>query len=79
MNQIPNRSGVSRVKTEVQGRNQPGRQSETEDWDCLMEDTKVVTLPGKLHLCLCHRPCHESNIERVGLWLTKESDGSLLT
>lgn len=79
MSQILNRSRVRRCKTELQGRNQPGREPETEDWDCLEEETKVVTLPGKLHLCLCHCSCHELNIKHVGLWPTKESNGFLLT
>lgn len=79
MNQISDRSGVSRCKTELQGRNQTGREPETEDWDCLEEETKVVTLPGKLHLCLCHYPYHELNIQHVGLCLTQESNGFLLT
>lgn len=62
-------------KTELEGGNQPGREPETEYWDCLEEETKVVTLPGKLHLCLCHCPCHELNIQYVGLWPAPGSNG----
>ncbi|KAJ7408599.1 hypothetical protein WISP_119929 [Willisornis vidua] len=39
------------------------REPETEDWDCLVEETQVVSLAETLHLHLCYSPYHELNLQ----------------